>query len=110
MTPGAMRVLRELAEDEHRDLVREGIVAYCGPRRTKASVVTELIGCMAIKPAWPQEGPGARYYVINETGRAILRRPELEQELQLAVMGHDGPFQIVNDRIVKLKDPKRRRA
>lgn len=100
MTPGARRVLEDLAADEECDLVQDGIRAYCGQRQTTPRVVMELLRTMAISRSWGEGG--ATYYAINETGRALLRRPELEEELQAVLFGRGGSFSIVNDRIVAI--------
>lgn len=99
MTPGARKVLSELAADEDCDLVQEGVVAYCGDRRTTPRVVKELLWCLAISVSW-NEGTSAIYYAINGTGRSILRRPELEQEIFAALGKKDFAFSIKNDRVV----------
>jgi hypothetical protein len=102
MTPGARRILQELAADEHRDLIREGISAYCGARRVASRTVTALIWAAAICEVAPSNGPGAKYYAITEMGRRYLRRPELEQEYYDAVRLRKGSFTIKDDRIVPL--------
>lgn len=103
MSPAARRILEELAADEHRDLIRDGIHAYCGPRPVASRTVSELVWCSAVQPVVPSDGPGARYYAITEMGRAFLRRPELEEEYRVAVMCGKGPFTIEDDRIAPLK-------
>ena len=97
MTPGARRVLQELSNDEDCDLIQEGRLAYCGYRPTTPRIVYELLGCMAISISW-KEGTNATYYHINDTGRALLRRPELEREIAVAL--GKGPFSIIDDQIV----------
>lgn len=102
MTPGAKRVLEDLRDDEECDLVAEGIYVYCGERQTTHKVLRELLWLTAVKVSW--ETGGSIYYDINDTGLALLRRPELEPELQAAIgkaaLKKTGPFSIVNDRIV----------
>lgn len=97
MTPGARRVLQELSDDEDCDLVTSGRLAYCGNRATTRRVVNELLGCMAISVSW-KETETSVYYCINDTGRALLRRPELETEIAAAI--GRGPFSIIADKIV----------
>lgn len=93
MTPGARRVLKELAEDEDCDLVQEGRVVYCGNRQTTSRVVNELLGFQT----------AFTLYGINDTGRALVRRPELEDELLKVIYSRDRkPFQIINDRVAFL--------
>jgi hypothetical protein len=102
MTPGAKKVLEDMAADENCDLVQAGSQAWCGPRRTSPGVVKQLLGCLAISVSW-NEGR-AIYYRLNETGLAILRRPELEGEIKTTVTQNKGPFSIKNDQIEYL-DP-----
>jgi hypothetical protein len=102
MTPAAKRILDDLVAGH--DLIREGIHAYCGPRRVASRTVTALVWAAAIREVAPSDGPGSRYYEIAPMGRRYLRRPELEQEYYEAVRLQKGPFTIdENDRIVPLK-------
>jgi hypothetical protein len=102
MTPGAKRVLEDLRDIEDCDLCAEGIYVYCGDRQTTHKVLRELLWLMAVRVTW-NEGR-SMYYGINETGEALLRRPELEQELKAAIGASarkkTGPFSIINDHIV----------
>ena len=102
MTPGARRVLQELADDEHCDLVAEGIQVWCGQRQTTRRVLNQLLWCVAISISW-SEGK-ATYYCINDTGRAILRRPELEDEIHRTLLSGNGAFTIRDDALVPLVD------
>lgn len=105
MTPGARRVLQELADDEACDLLRDGGTVYCGNRQTTTKIVDELLGLLAISILYRDgfETP-TTYYGINSTGRALLRRPELEQELLTVIYSKQRkPFQIIDDRIKMLE-------
>ncbi len=99
MTPGAKRVLDELAADEDIDLVQEGRYIYCGNRQTTASVVNELLSMLAISIT-SHDGFQTKttYYGISDIGRSILRRPELEHELY-ASLPTGRAITIINDRI-----------
>jgi hypothetical protein len=99
MTPGAMRVLKELAADDRRDLVEEDGMVYCGYRRTSSRVVRELLCLMAVSVACNTNG--FITYAINETGRSLIRRPELEAELK-AAMAKRAAISVINDRIVEI--------
>jgi len=104
MNPGARRVLEDLAANEDCDLVQEGRHVYCGNRRTTGRVVNELLGIMAIS-ILSKDGSRAAFtiYGINDIGRAVLRRPELEAELMKEIYSKKRrPFQVVNDRIQHL--------
>lgn len=100
MTPGARRALFELASDENCDLVQDGLSVWCGERRSTPRVVLELLRLTAISVSW-KEGR-ATYYHLNDTGRSLLRRPELEEEIAAAYANRSGPFSIVNDRLKPL--------
>lgn len=98
MTPGARRVLQDLVDDDECDLVREGREVWCGDRQTTHVVLNELLRLTAISVTWG-DGDRLTYFGINETGRSLLRRPVLEDELIIAIMGH-MPFSIIDDRVV----------
>lgn len=100
MTPAAVRILKDMIEDENCDLVQEGRRAFCGNRQTMVAVINELLRGMAISLEY--ESDGYRVFSLNETGRAIYRRPELADEIFDHVMNHKGPFQIVGGKIVLL--------
>lgn len=107
LTPAARRVLTELAEDDQIDLVSEGIEVYCGTRRTNWKVLRQLLDCMAVSITFGSntgmiKDKGPTYFGINGTGRAIVRRPELADEVWLHIIGRKGPFQVVDDKITKL--------
>lgn len=104
MTPGARRVLDELAADEDCDLVQEGRVVYCGHRQTTCRVINELLGVMAIT-ILSKDGFRSAFtiYGINDIGRSLLRRPELENELMKEIYSKKRlPFQVVDDRIQRI--------
>lgn len=109
MTPGAKRVLEELAAHEECDLVQEGRTVYCGNRQTTSRVVNELLNLMAISIT-SADGfqQTITYYGINDIGQAILRRPELEIEIHRAMYAKERkPFSIVDDQIKFLSTPVR---
>lgn len=102
MTPGALRVLKELVADEDCDIAEERGVVYVGNRRTTTKIVHELLWLFAIKITFRTQGliddGGYTTYGINDIGRSLLRRPELEPELQHAIM-RGKPFSVSNDLI-----------
>ncbi len=113
LTPAAMRVLKSLADDDEDDLVAEGIVVYCGHRRTNWQVLRQLLDCMAVSITFGGNNgmmreKGATYFGINHTGRSIVQRPALADEVWLHCMRRKGPFQIVNNRIRRLRYPQPR--
>lgn len=99
MTPSARRILQDM--ERGSDLIREGIIAYCGERRVASRAVSELVWSSAIREVFPSDGP-ARYYELSDMGRRYLRRPELEQEYYDWITSLRGPFTIKDDRIVPL--------
>lgn len=107
LTRAALRVLKCLADDEECDLVADGTVVYCGDSRTNWQVLRQLLEHMAISITYGSNTGGMRekgatYFGINHTGRSILRRPELADEVWLHLMRRKGPFQIINDRIRRM--------
>lgn len=107
MSPGAKRILEELAADEECDLVQEGNQAYCGNRRTAVRTINQLLGLMAIS-ILSQDGFRSAFtiYGINDIGRSLLRRPELETELMLAIYAEKRkPFHVINDKLEFLPEP-----
>ena len=73
MTPGAKRVLQELGEEEDRDILVEGHIAFVGNRQTTCRVVNELLGCFALDAV--DRDKKTRRYTISATVHSILRRP-----------------------------------
>lgn len=107
LTKAAIRVLQRLADDEDADLVAEGIHVYIENDRTNWKVLRQLLDCLAVSITFggnnglmAEKGP--TYFGINGTGHAILRRPELADEIWLHVMGRKGSFSIVDDKIQPL--------
>lgn len=112
MTPRAFQVLKGLVAadlairgalgdtSEGPDLVCEGSVCYFGLERVRLSTVDQLIRCCAISESWSSGNYSA--WAVNDTGRAIARRPELEAEV-LAALPRGGAFTIQDDRLVSLE-------
>jgi hypothetical protein len=98
MTPAQRYVLLIMA-DEDEELVCEREQCWVGDHRTSWQVVRWLLRVLAIKDV--SDTKGLTRYAINETGRALLRRPELEWEIFRAVLKKQS-FTISKDRIVEL--------
>lgn len=98
MTPTAKRVLRRLSTGEAEDVLCEGSRCACGDLFISRRVVDELLRIVALDQAGDER---IELYYINETGRALLRRPELETELQAALAARK-PFSIISDRITAI--------
>ncbi len=94
-------VLREISEADDEAIVAEGLAVYIGTRRSSWRVINALLRCGALSDR-SETGDTFRRYVINESGRSIIRRPELAGELRDAYLRSDGPFMIQDDRIVAL--------
>lgn len=108
LTPRALEVLRTLAAADEGDrqdddgydldLMVEGWTVYLGLDRIHRSTFNRLIVCGAVRQAY-DDGP---YWVINDTGRAIARRPELADEVFAAYQRGRGSFSIIDDQLVAI--------
>lgn len=98
MSPAATKVLQELAADEDRDIVCDGNACYCGDRRFARRTLNELLRLTALAGSG---GDRVEYYIINSTGHALLRRPDLEWEINEAITRRVR-FSIVADRVLVL--------
>lgn len=97
--------MRELADDPDCDIAEEYGQIYCGNRRTTKRVINELLSLTAIKCTYRDQIPSGGYtlYGINETGKALLRRPILADELSRALLKGER-FTVIDDRVVLLAD------
>lgn len=100
MRPAAMRCLRELAADEECDIIRERGTVFCGDTRIASRTLDELLCATAVSRI--NASHGIELFVLNSTGRAILRRPELADEITAAILSNQGPFTIRDDRVCPL--------
>lgn len=104
MTPGAKRTLDELSSGEDCDILCDGVVCYVGSRRTTWSVVYELLRIIAIDDV--SDSDKLKRYILNDTGRSLLRRPELEAELKEVLWSKTRKnFAVINDRVVVESSP-----
>lgn len=87
--------------DDSQDLVCEGRTCYFGCDLVRYSTLDELLRCTAVSISWGEIG---RYcaFQINDTGRAISRRPELADEVARMLASGGGAFTIKNDALVRL--------
>lgn len=103
ITPLMADALRLMTEAEDADLYEDAEIVcdrsacYIGFRPIARGTVNRLLQLMAISDG----GVGGEVYVINDTGRALLRRPELAAEIQHA-LATGGAFTIENDRLVQI--------
>jgi hypothetical protein len=112
LSPTAIRLLQEMAavpddiadDEDDGTLLVEGIQVWFGDRRVHRRTFNKLLHATAVSPLYDN----APYYQINETGRAIARRPELADEVYAAIIGGRGAFSIVDGHIVPLTDLKTR--
>ncbi len=112
MTPGARRLLQAMADAEREaertgeweaaELVCEGWQVGLGLERFHRSSVNQLLEYLAIR-ALPDIGETLWRFQISDTGRAILRRPQLEQEIRAALLSGQ-PFTIKGNRIAALRN------
>lgn len=102
LTSRQLWLLRELAAlpEDHDDaaLLVEGRRCYFGITPIHRSTVNALMRVSALSKAY-DSGP---YWIINGTGRAIARRPELAAEVFAATMRGCGAFSIIDDHLVAL--------
>lgn len=97
MTERQLQVLRKLASGEAEDILCNGIECWVGDELTNRQTVNDLIMLTAISAV---DGMKEEYYEINETGRALLRRPELARDITIALRVTKKPFTIKNDQVV----------
>lgn len=102
LTPRQLWLLRELAAlpEDHDDaaLLVVGRRCYFGTTPIHRSTINALIWVTAISKAY-DDGP---YWIINSTGEAIARRPELADEVFVEIL-RGGAFSIIDDQIVRLE-------
>lgn len=102
LSPRALEVLQQLAAlpegHEDADILVDGRYCMFGCEPIHRKTFNALIRCGALSRAY-DNGP---YWVINETGRAIARRPALADEVFLTTMQGRGSFTIRDDRLVPL--------
>lgn len=82
-------------------IAKAAIARLAQPLLTTGRVVNELLGMMAIS-ILSKDGFRTAFtiYGINNIGRSLLRRPELEDELTKEIYSKKRrPFSVVNDRI-----------
>lgn len=81
--------------------MQEGRYVYCGHRPTTVMVVNELLRLAAISILYRDGHPTrTTYYGINDIGRSLLRRPELEDELRKVFSAKKRrAFSVINDKI-----------
>lgn len=110
MTPGMAKVLTRLTRpddegdltSETSELVCEGFACWAGDVRTNRRVVNLLVQYLLLTDV-SDEG-GIERYVISDTGRAALRRPELLGEISRALANRVA-FTVRDDRVVALDVP-----
>jgi hypothetical protein len=104
LTPAALEILGLLAKHEHTEegeIVCDRLNCYLGYRRVHWKTINKLSDCSAITNS--AHNNDAKRYVITEIGHAILRRPELAEEVYLAYLRKKN-FTIRNDRVVLMED------
>lgn len=107
LTPALRTILEEMRDAEAREdfdaaeIVCDG-QCLVGARRIHHGSVVRLLQLTAISKT--DEGLKAERYRINDTGKAILRRPLIIDEIMLALR-YGGAFTIKDDRVVLLCPP-----
>lgn len=103
MKPRAREILQLMADaepgSEDAELVVDGTIAYVGLERTNKFIVHHLLRRLVLTDV--SDVKGIERYVISDTGRAVLRRPELEGEI-LAALAARERFTIRDDHLVPI--------
>jgi hypothetical protein len=93
-----------LDEDYESEIVREARQCWFGSERVSGRVLNEAIRCRAVDDV-SDEG-GIERYVINEIGRAVLRRPDLAGEIAAAILS-GRQFTVRDDAIADISHDSR---
>lgn len=99
-----LKTLREMKEADEKEnfddaeIACDGLVCYIGARQISRRTVNALLKLTLIKADW---SGGIERYVITETARHVLERPELEDELCAAILNGKN-FTIADDHRIKL--------
>lgn len=100
----AFELLRRMRDEEaaqnweDAEIVRDGRVAYIGCDRVPRRDLDDLLDVMAVSQ---RSEPGSmERYAINGTGRGILKRPDLADEVAAAVR-EGGAFSITEDGFIE---------
>lgn len=106
--PGRLlRLLREMAsaEAEERwedaEIVRDGRSCWLGCDPVRGRDLDDLVSLTALSNSGEEKG--LERFVLNGTGRALMRRPELADAIRSAIR-QGGPFTIEGDEIVSLAE------
>jgi hypothetical protein len=89
-------------DDYEAEVVRERRQCWRGAARVANRILEEAVRCSALDSVG-DEG-GIERYVINGIGRAVLRRPELAEEIMAAALA-GRQFTVRDDRVADLQDP-----
>lgn len=84
MLTSAQTDILRLMVDTEEELVAEGLVVWVGERRSSRGTLKALLRCCAIKDV--SDVKGLQRFAANDAASAILRRPELADEIEAAVM------------------------
>jgi hypothetical protein len=96
LTRRATQILNSMVEAETRDdhenaeIVCEGITCWLGEDRLSRRTVTVLIRHVAVRLA--SEPGSLERYVINETGRNILKDPTVADDVLASLLVGAGHF------------------
>ncbi len=83
---------------EDAEIVCDGIECWLGLRRVSYRTVKSLLRLTAL--SFSDLG-GGQHYTLNETGRELLKRPELAHDVRLAIF-RGKPFMIVGGKVRRL--------
>lgn len=90
-----------LEDGYESEVVREGRQCWLGSRRISSRILDEAIICSAVDDI--SDSKTVKRYVLSEIGRAVLRRPELAEEVTAAILSRQQ-FTVHDDRIVGIEE------
>lgn len=89
-----------LEDGYESEVVREGRQCWLGSERVSGRVLEEAIRSSAVNNV--SDSNVIERYVINEIGQAVLRRPELAEEVMVAILS-GRQFTVRDDRIIDME-------
>jgi hypothetical protein len=92
-----MQAAKDREDYEAAEIVKDGGACWLGQQRISPRTVNSLLHLMALRES--NDGGACRRYTINSVGSALLRRPELRDEIIGALL-KGGSWTIQNDKLV----------
>lgn len=92
-----MQGATEREDYEAAEIVKDGHACYLGNKRISPRTVSSLLSLMALRET--NDGGALRRYSINSVGQALIRRPEIRDEIIGALL-KGGSWTVENDKLV----------